>query len=167
MKNYTKQYRYLTEVRVSASRALQLVSILLVAFLLIVPSSVEARLGESIQKCSKRYGSPIGSIKLGGLADHGVKFHRGEYSIICGFEDNKCVVMLVSRVSPINPNMTSIPRDDVTLFMTDNFGHTSWVLTKLEKETSTWKTYDLQDYKHYVAIYDTTLQRLTMKIDGY
>ena len=48
--------------------------------------------------------------------------------------------------------------------MTDNFGHTSWVLARLEKDRSTWSTYDLEDHKFYIDTYDNSLEMLTMKI---
>ena len=48
--------------------------------------------------------------------------------------------------------------------MTDNFGHTSWVLARHEKDGSTWSTYDLEDHKFYIATYDNSLEMLTIKI---
>ena len=48
--------------------------------------------------------------------------------------------------------------------MTDNLGHTSRVLTRLEKDRSTWSTYDLEDHKFYIATYDNSLEMLTMEV---
>lgn len=48
--------------------------------------------------------------------------------------------------------------------MTDNFGHTSWVLARLEEDRSTWSTYDLEDHKFYIDTYDNSLEMLTMVV---
>ena len=69
-----------------------------------------------------------------------------------------------SQLVPNDPTQKPIPRDDITFFMTDNFGHTSWVLARHEKDGSTWSTYDLEDHKFYIATCDNSLEMLTMKI---
>ena len=167
MNNNTKLYRYTSEVAPAISRPFRVLkALLLLPLITLFATSAEARLCESFEKCAKRYGTPTGSINIPGLLPNGVGFHRGEYSITCGFEDNKCIIMVVTRLVPDDPIQKAIPRDDITFFMRDNFGHTSWVLTQLDKDQSTWSTYDLEDHKPYIATYDSNLEMLTMKIAG-
>lgn len=133
--------------------------------LLLISSSAEARLGESFSRCQGRYGNPIGTIEIPGLIKNGVRFHRGEFSITCGFEDNKCVTMVVMHLSPTDPFQEGISRDDLDLFMNDNFGHTSWFYTLLSSRESLWKARDLQEPRSYIASYSHSLKMLTMKIE--
>ena len=70
------------------------------------------------------------------------------------------------RVADHSSSHWSRPDFKHHFFMTDNLGHTSRVLTRLEKDRSTWSTYDLEDHKFYIATYDNNLEMLTMKIAG-
>ena len=110
MNNNTKLYRYTSEVAPAISRPFRvLTALLLLPLITLFATSAEARLGESFEKCAKRYGTPTGSINIPGLLPNGVGFHRGEYSITCGFEDNKCIIMVVTRLVPDDPIQKALP----------------------------------------------------------
>lgn len=123
-----------------------------------------ARLGETARECEKIYGKPVGATAVPGLIPNGLEYHRGEYSIICGFEDNECVVVVVLRLSPKNPTLTDIPRSDIGLFMEENFGSTSWVYTRLDSRGKFWKSYDWARQCSYRASYANSLQMLTLQM---
>ncbi|MDF1658176.1 MAG: hypothetical protein P1U58_11235 [Verrucomicrobiales bacterium] len=139
--------------------------LLVFAFVLGLPQQGEARLGESFSQCVKRYGEPIGTIEIPGLITNGVRFHRGEFSITCGFESNRCGTIVVMHLSPSDPKQQPLSRDDIDLFLNDNFGHTSWRYTLLSSRENKWKTYDLEVPRLYVASYSHVLKMLTMSIE--
>ncbi|GEM_PF-2447315 len=139
--------------------------LLLFGIVLGLPQQSEARLGESYSQCVKRYGGPTGTIEIPGLITNGVRFHRGEFSITCGFENDRCGTILVMHLSPGELNQESLSRDDIDLFLNDNFGHTSWVYTLLSSRENRWKTYDLAVPRSYVASYSHALKMLTMSIE--
>ncbi|MEM6279195.1 MAG: hypothetical protein AAF733_06930 [Verrucomicrobiota bacterium] len=130
-----------------------------------IQQNCEARLGESYRQCVKFYGEPTGTIEVPGLIENGVRFHRGEFSITCGFENNLCVTVLVMHLSPESPVQQAISREDIDLFLNDNFGHTSWVYTYLGTARNEWRTYDLEFPRNYVASYSYALKMLMMSIE--
>lgn len=140
---------------------LLLVSLFLVGF----AQKSEARLGESYTQCVKRYGAPTGTIEIPGLITNGVRFHRGEFSITCGFAHNRCVTVVVMHHSPSSPVQEPISREEIDLFLNDNFGHTSFVYTFLGRWENRWKTYDLSSPHLFEASYSHALKMLTMKIE--
>ena len=125
----------------------------------------EARLGERYSQCVKRYGEPTGTIEVPGLIENGVRFHRGAFSITCGFEGNRCVTMVVMQLSPGTPVQQAMSREDIDLFLNDNFGHTSFVYTFLGSLKNEWRTYDLEVPRSYEASYSHPLGMLTMSIE--
>lgn len=138
---------------------------LLASVFLSIVSNAEARLGDSPRQCIKRYGAPVGTTTVPGFIPNGVEFHRGEYSVICGFEEEVCTVVVVLRLSPLNPTLQGIPRDDISLFMEENFGSTYWTHTVLNNEGKFWRTDDWRHHRSYRASYTSSLQMLTMQIE--
>lgn len=128
-------------------------------------SNSQAKLGSTFRQCANLYGAPTGTIDVPGFLPNGVGFHRGEYSITCSFEDDVCVAMIVMRMAPNDPFAHEIAREDMTLFMEDSFGHTSWVYTSLGIEENSWRTYDLDTLCSYTATYHRSLRMLVMRID--
>ena len=139
--------------------------LLLFTVVLALPRESEARLGESFSQCVKRYGEPTGTIEIPGLITNGVRFHRGEFSITCGFANGRCETIVVMHLSRNNLRQESLSREDIDLFLYDNFGHTSWVYTLLSERENRWKTYDLEVPRSYVASYSHALKMLTMRIE--
>ena len=125
----------------------------------------EARLGDSAKQCVRLYGLPVGDAHIPGLIPNGVAFHRGEYSITCGFEEGVCVIVVVLRMAPQDPRLQPIPREDMTLFMTDNFGHTSWDYTRLDPDGNYWTIHDPAHQRTYHASYTPSMQMLTMRVE--
>ena len=139
--------------------------LLLFAFVaVLIPEMAEAKLGESYRGCEKIYGKAVGSTEVPGLIPNGLEFHRGEYSIICGFVDDRCTVVVVLRLSPTNPTEQSLVREDMNLFMEENFGQTNWTYTRLDQRGKFWKTYDFEKQRSYLASYAAPLRMLTMQI---
>ena len=138
---------------------------ILLAITLLGVLPAEARLGNTFLQCSKLYGTPTGTTEIPGLIPNGVGFHRGEYSITCGFRDNRCVIMVIMRMAPNDPAIRDMPRGDMSLFMTDSFGHTSWTHTRFDSRGSYWRTYDLADRKLYYASYSNSLKMLTLRVE--
>jgi hypothetical protein len=148
----------LTSVR---PRLAFLLPVLLLATLL----PAQARLGKTANQCEKIYGKPLGSTTIPGLIPNGLEYHRGEYSIICGFEENECTIVVVLRLSPQNPTAKEIHRDDMTLFMQDNFGQTNWIYTRFDRDGKLWKTYDRENHRSYLASYARKLHMLTLRVE--
>lgn len=139
-------------------------SLLFFALFCLVPEA-DARLGETQRQCIKRYGEPTGTIHVPGWVTNGIGFFRGEYAITCGFEDDICVIMVVMRLPAESAIPQPIPRDDMTAFMEDNFGSTSWAYTRIDNQGTVWKTHDFFEHHSYVASYVPRLRTLTMSID--
>lgn len=129
----------------------------------LAPPSVQARLGDSPKQCIKRYGTPTGDTEVPGLIPNGTMFQRGEYSITCGFENDVCVVVVVLRHAPDNPDIHTIPRGDISLFMQENFGKLSWNFTKFSDLESIWKTKNWEEQVSYEATFAPSLQMLTLR----
>lgn len=125
----------------------------------------QAHLGENPRQCIRRYGAPVGETHVPGLIPNGLAFHRGEYSITCGFEDDRCVIVVILRMAPQDPRLQPIPRDDMTLFMTDNFGHTSWDYTRLDGRGYFWTMHDPRRQRTFHASYAPSLEMLTLRME--
>lgn len=123
-----------------------------------------AKLGENARGCEKLYGKPVGATSVPGLIPNGLEFHRGEYSIICGFEEDQCIVMVVLRLSPRNPTRSGIPRSDIGLFMEENFGTSSAVYTRLDSRGKYWTTYDWTRQQSFHASYAEAIEMLTLRV---
>lgn len=134
------------------------------AFFLPVEQS-EARLGCSPKECIKIYGTPTGDTEVPGLIPNGVIFQRGEYSITCGFENGTCTVVVILRHAPESPDIRRIPRDDISLFMHENFGRLSWNFTRLSSLESVWQTHDWRRQVSYEASFAPSLQMLTLRMN--
>lgn len=134
-------------------------------FLLFLTAPAFARLGESPRQCQKIYGKPVGSTVIPGLIPNGIEYHRGEYSVICGFEENRCTIVVVVRLSPTEPTANEIYREDMELFMMDNFGQTNWFYTRFDHHGKLWKTYDWERNRSYLANYSSALEMLTLRME--
>ena len=131
---------------------------------LLATGSLEAKLGDSPNACIKRYGTPTGDTHVPGLVPNGIMFQRGEYSITCGFENNVCTVVVVLRHVPDSPEVREIPRDDISLFMHENFGTLSWNYTRLSDLDNQWRTRNWNEMKSYEATFAPSLQMLTLRM---
>lgn len=127
--------------------------------------SAQAKLGSSPRQCLKIYGAPTGDTHVPGLIPNGVIFQRGEYSITCGFEDDVCTVVVILRHSPNNPDISMIPRDDISLFMHENCGGRDWKYTSLSSLESVWRTYSWEKQASYEVTFAPSLQMLTMRME--
>lgn len=133
--------------------------------LLIPVAGLQAKLGSSPRQCLKIYGAPTGDTDVPGLIPNGIIFQRGEYSITCGFEDEVCTVVVVLRHSPLSPDLKSIPREDISLFMHENCGGVNWNYTMLSDLESVWKTHDWEKHASYVVTFAPSLQMLTLRLE--
>lgn len=141
---------------------LSLLALFLLAFAL---PPAEAKLGASPRQCARIYGPPSGDTAVPGLIPDGLIFQRGEYSITCGFERGVCTVVVVLRHSPGNPELEAIPREDISLFIHDNFENRGWTFTRLSSRELLWKTHDWDTQTTYSASFARSLQMLTMKME--
>ncbi len=138
---------------------------LLFLSLLVPVLSVQAKLGSSPRQCVKLYGLPTGDTDVPGLIPNGVMFQRGEYSITCGFEDEVCTVVVILRHSPDNPDLSLIPREDISLFMHENCGGRDWKYTSFSNLESVWKTCNWEQQVSYVVTFAPSLQMLTLRME--
>ena len=139
--------------------------VLLLLSLLFPVFAAQAKLGSSPRQCVKIYGIPTGDTHVPGLIPNGLMFQRGEYSIACGFEDEVCTVVVILRHSPNNPDLSMIPREDISLFMHENCGGRDWKYTSFSNLESVWKTYSWEKQATYEVTFAPSLQMLTLEME--